>query len=85
VDETGVRFARLADADLDRYLRIEQPYDCAGSFKSEGLGVVLFERIETSDPTALIGLPLIWLAATLREAGLDALAAATADPPPREP
>jgi 7-methyl-GTP pyrophosphatase len=75
VDQTGVQFARLTDAELDRYLKLEQPYDCAGSFKSEGLGVVLFERIESSDPTALIGLPLIWLAAALRSAGLDPLAA----------
>jgi septum formation protein len=81
VDETGVQFARRTDAELDRYLEIEQPYDCAGSFKSEGLGVALFERIESSDPTALIGLPLIWLAATLRAAGLDALAAGRAERP----
>ncbi len=74
VDLTQVRFARLDSADLDRYLRLEQPYDCAGSFKSEGLGVVLFERIDSQDPTALIGLPLIWLARTLRAVGLDPLA-----------
>jgi septum formation protein len=57
-------------------VEIEHPYDCAGSFKAEGLGVALFERIHSSDPTALIGLPLIWLAAALRTAGADALAAA---------
>lgn len=74
VDLTEVRFARLGTAELDRYLRIEQPYDCAGSFKSEGLGVVLFDRIESRDPTALIGLPLIWLAGALKTAGLDPLA-----------
>lgn len=76
VDRTEVRFARLDSANLDRYLRLEQPYDCAGSFKSEGLGVVLFERIDSCDPTALIGLPLIWLAGALRAAGLDPLAPA---------
>ncbi len=74
VDRTAVHFARLPEAALDRYLAIEQPYDCAGSFKSEGLGVVLFERIQTEDPTALIGLPLIWLARTLAAAGVDPLA-----------
>jgi septum formation protein len=76
VDRTDVRFARRSAAELDRYLAIEQPYDCAGSFKAEGLGVALFESIESRDPTALIGLPLIWLAATLKEAGLDPLAPA---------
>ena len=80
VDRTEVRFARLPAAALERYLELEQPFDCAGSFKSEGLGVALFERVETGDPTALIGLPLIWLAATLRSAGLDPLG-----PAPRAP
>jgi septum formation protein len=74
VDVTRVRFRRLPGPALDRYLRLEPAYDCAGGFKSEGLGVALFEAIESSDPTALIGLPLIWLAAALREAGLDPLA-----------
>jgi septum formation protein len=74
LDRTAVHFARLSAAALDRYLRIEQPYDCAGGFKAEGLGIALFERIESADPTALVGLPLIWVAATLRAAGLDPLA-----------
>jgi len=74
IDRTSVHFARLPTAALDRYLRLEQPYDCAGGFKAEGLGIALFERIESADPTALIGLPLIWVAATLRAAGLDPLA-----------
>jgi septum formation protein len=74
LDRTAVHFARLSRAALDRYLRLEQPYDCAGGFKAEGLGIALFERIESADPTALIGLPLIWVAATLRAAGLDPLA-----------
>jgi septum formation protein len=74
LDRTAVHFGRLPAAALDRYLRLEQPYDCAGGFKAEGLGITLFERIESADPTALIGLPLIWVAATLRAAGLDPLA-----------
>jgi len=75
IDRTEVRFATLPTAALDRYVRREEPYDCAGSFKAEGLGVALFERIDSSDPTALIGLPLIWVAAALRTAGLDPLGA----------
>lgn len=69
VDETRVVFRNLDDDEIARYLHAEQPYDCAGSFKCEGLGAVLFERIDTSDPTALIGLPLIALAAALRRCG----------------
>lgn len=75
IDETRVKFARLERPALERYLAIEQPYDCVGSFKAEALGVALFERIESHDPTALIGLPLIWLTAALRKAGIDPLAA----------
>jgi septum formation protein len=73
VDRTEVRFASLETAALDRYVQREQPLDCAGSFKSEVLGVALFERIDSSDPTALIGLPLIWLSRALRELGVDPL------------
>ena len=73
VDQTAVKFARLESAALERYLEIEQPYDCVGSFKAEGLGVALFEQIDSRDPTALIGLPLIWLAGALRSAGIDPL------------
>lgn len=69
IDHTRVVFRDLADAEIDRYLARERPLDCAGSFKSEGAGIALFERIETVDPTALIGLPLIALARLLREAG----------------
>lgn len=69
LDTTIVRFRRLSDAEIARYVDAEQPYDCAGSFKSEGLGIALFEAIESSDPTALIGLPLIATARLLREAG----------------
>jgi septum formation protein len=75
VDVTEVRFRRLDTAALAEYVRREQPLDCAGSFKSEGLGVALFEQISSYDPTALIGLPLIWLAGALRELGVDPLAA----------
>jgi septum formation protein len=73
VDRTDVRFLSLDTAALDRYVQREQPLDCAGSFKSEGLGVALFERIDSRDPTALIGLPLIWVARALRELGADPL------------
>jgi septum formation protein len=73
VDLTEVRFTSLDRDALDRYVSLERPLDCAGSFKSEGLGVVLFERIASADPTALIGLPLIWLAAALRAMGADPL------------
>jgi septum formation protein len=68
-DLTTVRFRQL-DADaIARYVDAEQPLDCAGSFKSEGLGIVLFDAIESTDPTALVGLPLIATAKLLREAG----------------
>ena len=67
---TRVVFRNLADAEIDRYIALERPLDCAGSFKSEGAGIALFERIESEDPTALIGLPLIALARLLRQAGI---------------
>jgi septum formation protein len=65
-----VTFRDLPDLELDAYLRIEQPYDCAGSAKNEGLGIAILERIESSDPTALTGLPLIALTTMLRRAGV---------------
>jgi len=68
--ETRVTFRDLPDAELDAYLRIEQPYDCAGSAKNEGLGIALIEKIESSDPTALTGLPLIALTTMLRQVGV---------------
>jgi septum formation protein len=74
VDRTEVRFRRLDDAALEQYVRLESPLDCAGSFKSEGLGVALFERVSSEDPTALIGLPLIFVADALRRLGADPLA-----------
>ena len=70
-----VRLRRLTDAEIEHYLRTEQPYDCAGSAKAETLGIALLDAIESNDPTALIGLPLIKTCALLREAGLDPLAA----------
>lgn len=68
-----VRFRDLGDAEIGRYLDLEQPYDCAGSAKAEALGITLLSAIESDDPTALIGLPLIRTCALLREAGLDPL------------
>jgi len=68
--QVAVRFRDLPDAELDAYLRIEQPYDCAGSAKNEGLGITLLERIHSTDPTALTGLPLIALTGMLRKAGV---------------
>ena len=68
--QTIVTFRDLPDAELDAYLRIEQPYDCAGSAKNEGLGIAILERIDSSDPTALTGLPLIALTGMLRKIGV---------------
>jgi septum formation protein len=68
-DTTRVRFRSFDRRVADTYLRHDEPYDCAGSFKIEGAGFVLFESVSTDDPTALIGLPMIWLAGTLRELG----------------
>lgn len=69
-----VKFRDLTDDDIENYLRTEQPYDCAGSAKSEGLGIALLESIESDDPTALIGLPLIRTCNLLRAAGIALLA-----------
>ena len=68
--QTFVTFRNLPDAELDAYLRIEQPYDCAGSAKNEGLGIAIIECIESTDPSALTGLPLIALTGMLRKAGV---------------
>lgn len=65
-----VRFRDLGDDEIERYLQAERPYDCAGSAKSEGLGIALLEAIHNDDPTALVGLPLIRTARLLRAAGL---------------
>ena len=72
-----VQFRALRDAEIDHYLRLEQPYDCAGSAKCETLGIALLERIESDDPTALVGMPLMRTCALLRQAGIDPLGVTT--------
>jgi len=69
VDTTRVLLRALADDEIERYLQAEPAFDCAGSFKAEGLGIGLFEAIDSRDPTALVGLPLIATARLLRQAG----------------
>jgi septum formation protein len=71
IDRTCVKFRVLDEATIDRYVDLERPLDCAGGFKSEGLGIALCESIESTDPTGLIGLPLIRLSAALRAAGFE--------------
>jgi len=68
--QTFVTFRTLPDHELDAYLKAEKPYDCAGSAKNEGLGIILIEKIESTDPTALTGLPLIALTTMLRNIGI---------------
>lgn len=74
VEPFSVDFRPLSDAEIARYVALEQPLNCAGSFKSEGLGITLFERLSGRDPNTLVGLPLIALAEMLRQAGVDPLA-----------
>jgi septum formation protein len=69
IDTTTVVFRSLTAEEIERYVARERPFDCAGGFRAEALGISLFECIESRDPTALIGLPLIWLAAALRDVG----------------
>ena len=69
LDVTTVHFRELTDEEIRRYVARDKPYDCAGGFKVEALGVALFTRVESQDPTGLIGLPLIWLSAALRRQG----------------
>ena len=71
LDTARVAFRTLRPDEIERYVARERPLDCAGSFKVEGLGISLIERIEEEDPTGLIGLPLVWLAATLRQLGYE--------------
>jgi septum formation protein len=71
VDLTTVHFRQLNEDEIKRYVARDKPYDCAGGFKVEALGVALFNRIESQDPTALIGLPLIWLTGALRRNGFE--------------
>ncbi len=73
VDCTTVQFRELGAAEIASYVEREKPIDCAGSFKAEGLGIALFESIDSSDPTALIGLPLIWLSRELMRRGFPVL------------
>lgn len=75
-----VVFREVSDSEIEYYLRAEQPYDCAGSAKSEGLGIVMLDAIDSDDPTALVGLPLIRTARLLREAGLELLGSAGGTP-----
>jgi septum formation protein len=75
-----VRFRDLSDAEIERYLRAETPYDCAGSAKIETLGIALVASVDSTDPTALIGLPLICTCTLLRQAGIDPLAMGAAAP-----
>ena len=70
IAQVRVVFRDLSDDEIEHYLRAEQPYDCAGSAKSEGLGIALLERIDSDDPTALIGLPLIRTARMIAAAGI---------------
>lgn len=72
-DVTEVRFRHFAHELAERYVDRDRPWDCAGGFKAEGAGVILFERIESQDPTGLVGLPLIWLARTLEDLGIPLL------------
>jgi septum formation protein len=71
VDLTTVHFRQLNEDEIKRYVARDKPYDCAGGFKVEALGVALFTRVESQDPTALIGLPLIWLSGALRKHGFN--------------
>lgn len=71
VDTTTVYFRALSDAEIDRYIAVEQPFDCAGGFRCEGLGISLFSRVVSEDPTGLIGLPLIAVARSLRQLGYE--------------
>lgn len=73
IEPFKVHFKHLSDAEINNYLYSEEPYNCAGSFKSEGLGICLFEKLEGDDPNSLIGLPLIKLVGLLKQHGLDVL------------
>ncbi|PUA26493.1 MAG: hypothetical protein B0W54_22325 [Cellvibrio sp. 79] len=76
LDKYTIKFRQLTGSQIENYLRREKPYDCAGSFKSEGLGICLFEEMEGEDPNTLIGLPLIELVNMLINEGVDPLASA---------
>lgn len=80
VEPYTVVFRSLTDAEIDAYIKLEQPLNCAGSFKSEGLGISLFQRLQGDDPNSLIGLPLIRLLAMLREWDINPLTQSTNKP-----
>jgi septum formation protein len=71
VDTTTVYFRALSSAEIERYIGLEQPFDCAGGFRCEALGISLMARVVSEDPTALVGLPLIAVARALRQMGFD--------------
>ena len=71
VDRTTVLFRELSAMEMDRYIERDHPLDCAGGFKAESLGIALFERIDSSDPTGITGLPLAWVCGALRRAGFE--------------
>ncbi|WP_163833912.1 Maf family protein [Spartinivicinus ruber] len=73
VSQTQVLFRKLTDQAIDHYLQADQPFDCAGSFKCESLGIALFSKLETDDPNSLVGLPLIKLVSLLEEMGVKVL------------
>lgn len=73
VIETAVRYRQLSDAQIIHYLERDKPFDCAGSFKSEALGIAILESVRSDDPTALVGLPLVALTNMLANAGVDVL------------
>jgi septum formation protein len=72
-DISTVQFRQLTSPEIEAYLKLDQPFDCAGSFKSEAHGSLLFESLDNQDPTGIIGLPLIWLGSCLRKAGVKLL------------
>jgi septum formation protein len=71
LDVTTVHFRRLSEEEIRRYVTRDKPYDSAGGFKVEALGISLFDKVDSHDPTALVGLPLIWLASVLRKHGFN--------------
>lgn len=71
MDTTTVHFRKLSNTEIQNYIAADNPLDCAGSFKAEGLGISLFEKIDSTDPTGIVGLPLIRLASVLREQGFE--------------
>lgn len=77
LDKYTVKFRQLSEEQIERYLRKEEPYDCAGSFKSEGMGICLFEKMAGKDPNTLVGLPLIELVSMLINEGMDPLGPAS--------